>query len=430
MLRSAVRNKNRTVLKMLRILSTSPAMCDANRSLAVTMPTHITIMLSTAAYLLSRVLQLAPKKPMFPTLRFHTFTFFSLFLLCIQGVSAESFNYFGAEVPVESQSRSDQKKAAQEGLMNVLVRISGSEAVRRKSQLVRKAKNALSLVSELQYADLEDRELKDQGFKHLAKFRFSERLVRKLLADAELPVWSVNRPQTLVWLVEDSAASGKQMMPYDKENPLFSGLEEASYYRGMPLVFPLLDLDDQVNLSPSALWALDEKAIVKASARYNAGVILVGKFSVMSSGRVVSSWQYIHAGRTSVYNLRGDTPKQVGYDALLPIADLLASKYSYHSANSEYFSLVVERIETYADYRGLINGLTSFDSITDVKVDAVAGDQVALRFKSQASLSQVKNQIAMTRKLTVVPSASLANTPEWQRPEAGSPENPLRYRWR
>jgi len=264
-------------------------------------------MLSTAACLLSRVLQLAPKKPMFPTLRFHTFTFFSLFLLCIQGVSAESFNYFGAEVPVESQSRSDQKKAAQEGLMNVLVRISGSEAVRRKSQLVRKAKNALSLVSELQYADLEDRELKDQGFKHLAKFRFSERLVRKLLADAELPVWSVNRPQTLVWLVEDSAASGKQMMPYDKENPLFSGLEEASYYRGMPLVFPLLDLDDQVNLSPSALWALDEKAIVKASARYNAGVILVGKFSVMSSGRVVSSWQYIHAGRTRVYNLRGDT---------------------------------------------------------------------------------------------------------------------------
>lgn len=367
---------------------------------------------------------------MFLVLRSSIFSLVLLPLLCLKVAAATPLNYFSAEVPIVSQSRSDQEKAARVGLMDVLVRVSGSEDVREHPLVAQRTRQPLSFVSEFQYADIEDAAQAEQGFNHLLKLRYSNRLVRKLLADAALPVWSVNRPKTLVWLVEDNVEFGKQMMPYDTDSPMFLGLEEASRYRGVPLSFPLLDFDDQISLGAERLWALDEQAIIEASARYKADVILVGKFSVMSSGQVFSSWQYIHGDKTRVYNLRADTPEQVSYNALLPVADFLASRYSYHSLDSEYFSLVVESIESYADYRAVVNTLKSFDTITDVKIDAVSHAEIMMRFRSEASLDQVTKQIALARKFTDVFSAKFANTPEWERPELGSPENPLRYQWR
>ncbi len=316
-------------------------------------------------------------------------------------------------------------------MLDVLVRVSGSEEVRNNTWVKAKARNALSYVAQFEFGLVEDEALREEGYKHLLQLSYSGRLVRSLLADAQLPVWSLNRPKTLIWLVEDSAEYGKRMLTYDADNPLVKGLAQAINYRGLPVSYPLLDFDDQLALGAERLWALDEAAIMDASERYKADVILVGKYSTTSLGQVLSSWQYFHNNRTRVYDLRAEEASEVGYQAILPLADFLASLYSFSSsADSEYFSLSVIDVENFADYRGLVSTLNSFDTIKDVKIDRVAHDKIELRLKSEVSLEQVSKQIALARKLFVVQANEHLNTPKWERPELGSQENPLVYRWR
>lgn len=339
-------------------------------------------------------------------------------------------DYFSAEVPVESQSRSEQRKAAKSGLLDVLVRVSGSEAVLDNPVIAQRSSSALSLVTQFQYEDVDQEELSGQGFEHILRLSFSSRLVRQLLASADLPVWSVNRPKTLVWLVEDSFELGKRMMPFDETNPMIQGIQRAAAYRGLPLTFPLLDFDDQIALGAERLWNLDEASIMDASERYKADAVLVGKYTLMSSGLVLSSWQYFHRDKSRFFDLRSQDPKQLGYDALLPLADHLASLYSYRSLDSEYFSVSVLNVRNFSDYRELVSMLKSFDTITDVKIDRVIDEQVDLRLKSEASLSQISNQIALARKLVAFESSTTGDVPKWQRAELGSPQNPLLYRLR
>lgn len=349
-------------------------------------------------------------------------------LLCVSAL-AEPISYFTAEVPVKSQSRGDQQAASEKGLIDMLVRVSGSEVVRDNALIADRANQALSYVSEFQYAELDDPTLKAEGYRHILKLRFSSRLVRALLAEAGLPVWSVNRPVTLVWLVEDSLEFGKRMMPYDLENPIFQGIEQAAQYRGLPLMYPLLDFDDQLAVGAEGLWQLDEEAIRQASARYKADVILVGKYSALSSGQLYSTWHYFHDNRANDYDLRSEAPEQIGYNAVLPLADFLAARYSYHAEDAEYFSLNVANIQSFADYKSLISTLKSFDTITDVKIDLVQNSEISLRLKSEASLDQVTNQIALARKLFVRQNQQLENLPKWEQADLGSPQNPLRYSW-
>ena len=342
---------------------------------------------------------------------------------------AAAIDYFAAEIPVSSQSREAQAEAARSGLLDVLVRVSGSEEVRENEFILERSKNALSFVSQFQFSNVDDIELEAEGYSHLLQLKYSGRLLRKLLTEAQLPVWSTNRPRTLVWIVEDNLEQGKQMLTYDSSSPLFAGLKEAVEYRGLPLDYPLLDFEDQLSLGAEKLWLLDEQAILNASERYGADSILVGKYSQMSSGYVLSSWQFFHRGKTSSYDLRAENIQEIGYESILPLADFLASQYSYSAADSEYFSLSIQNVATFADYRGLVKTLKSLDTISEVKVDRVEGDLIALRLKSEASLDQVMTQLDLGRKLLMIDTSAHLNVPEWELAERGSPQNPLSYRW-
>ena len=353
-----------------------------------------------------------------------------VFLLLLPSLlCAAQIAYFRADVPVMSQSRADQQRAAKAGLQDVLVRVSGTEETRKNAVIKARVGRALSFVSEFQYTDVERQDWQEQGYKHVLRLSFSNRLVRKLLNEAQLPIWSVNRPKTLLWLVEDSVEHGKRMLAFEPDNELTIGIQQAAEYRGLPLIHPLLDFDDQLSLGAERLWQLDEPAILEASARYNADVVLVGKYSATSVGTVLSSWQYFHANRSRVYEKSSDSPATVGYEAILPLADFLASLYSYRSSDSESIWLSVTNVTNFADYRGLIDSLAAFDTITDVKVDRVSHHQIDLRLKSEASLEQIANQITLARKLIATQDSDVSQVPEWERAESGSRENPLLYQW-
>jgi len=341
--------------------------------------------------------------------------------------------YFSAQVPVVSQSRNERSQAAQRALLDVLVRVTGSESIRDNSLVEARKNRALSLVELYQYGELNDPVMREQGYTASLELQFSERLIKRMLRDAQACFWSVKRPNTLVWLVEDSLDYGKQLLPYDEGHPVFAGLQSQADYRGVPLSFPLNDFQDQTSLGPGMLWALDEAAIRAASMRYQVDTIVVGKLTQTSRGELWSNWLYLYPEATRLLDLRSADAAELGPAVINPLANSLAQQFAVCASeeDSRAFHMQVTGIRSFAAYRGLVDALEGIEAITKLSIAQADKDTLNLSIESDASREQLQRLIGLTRSLSELNSSDTeyAGNAAWNMPKLGSKQRPWRYRW-
>ncbi len=356
-------------------------------------------------------------------------------LTSLSSLSFAQGDYYQGTVPVKSQQAKERRSATEDALLQVLVRMSGSLDPQYDDQILQRLSRASNYVEQFQYQALESETLKDEGYRELLTLSFSAGAVRKILGDANMPFWSENRPSTLIWLAEDNVEFGKQLLNQASDSPIVASLVDAGQSRGLPILFPVLDLEDRIALSADDVWSVDEAKLVEASARYGADVILVGRYSQTSRGEVWSIWQFFHAGASQSYDSRVtlDDPKSsaiLGEDALFPLADFLAERYAILSRGEDSGRLVVE-VDGVSDFRAFRKSLDYLEGLAGVsalQVAEVKDDGLLLYLESEASIDKLMSTINLDSKLVVVADAENA-LPEWQRGPKGSVENPLQFRW-
>lgn len=347
-------------------------------------------------------------------------------------------DYYQASIPVRSQQAQEYKTAAEEALLEVLVRMSGSMAVQYDDGILQKLNRASRYVEQFQYEALDSQSLKDEGFRELLTLSFSPSAVRKLLRDVQF--WPVNRPNTLIWLVEDDIEYGKQLLNQSSEAPIIASLMRSAAARGLPLSFPVLDLEDRLALSAEGVWAVDEAAIIEASARYGADVILVGRYSQTSRGEVWSIWQFFHAGATLSYDSRvqlGDALENsalandaLGSDALYPLADFLADRYAIqgHGESSGRLVVKVTGVNDFTAYRKSLDYLEGLDAVSALYIASVRDDTLLLYLESDTSIDKLMSVIRLDNKLIPIASEN-DQVPAWQRGPRGSLSDPIQFSW-
>lgn len=361
-----------------------------------------------------------------------------LFALCVL-ISADALSelaFYKASVPVKSQASDERKRATEDAFLQVLVRMSGTDDVLYRDDVLQKLSRAPRYVEQFQYEALNDDILKDAGYSELLSVSFSARAVRKVLAESQLPFWSVKRPTTLVWLVEDNIEFGRQFLNQYSESPLIESLLIAAEKRGLPLAFPVLDLEDRVALSTDAAWAVDEEKIVEASARYGADVILVGRYSQTSRGDVWSIWQFFHAGASQSYDSRVnlieiENEEILGANALYPLADFLAERYAIvgHGGDSDRLVVSIEGVNNFRAYRKSLDYLEGLAAVSSLRVASVAQDNMVLLVESEASVDKLLSVINLDNKLKPMANKANEGIPEWQQAPLGSVDNPLQFLW-
>lgn len=355
----------------------------------------------------------------------------SMLLFGAGSTIADTPSFYRAEVPVKNQSNAERGRAAISGLEVVLVRMSGSQDVVFNEAVRKRSKKALSYVTQFRYGALADEDLLDQGFSTYLILDFSPSMVKDILIQSGERYWQPNRARTLVWLVEDSAEHGKQLMNQSSAIELTNGLMEGAAVRGLPLAFPLLDLQDQFALSAEQLWALDEGSILEASARYGAELVLIGKYTQTSSGQLWSNWQFIHGAASKVFDRRSEDKKSAGLVAIEPLADYLASKYA-RKVNLQaegFFSFKVEQVDTFGDYRGVMDFIASLDPVKNILIEQFVNNSLYLQVQSDANVEQLVGVVSLGGSLATAEPQSQNQLPAWQRESLGTPSNPLLYRW-
>ncbi len=202
-----------------------------------------------------------------------------LIVLCLFTVQAASAlevdDLYETEVVAKSRSEQDRKQAFQQALKIVLGRVLVTDDISQQ-QLVKTALQAAEqYVREFQYSMVSGEGFSGTGSR-LLRVRFDEDMIQQLFRDSGIGIWNEVRPETLVWLVIEQHG---QRHFYNAETmpEVEYALSEASRLKGIPVIFPMLDLEEEQLITVNDVLSADSRLLLDISARYDVVSILAGR---------------------------------------------------------------------------------------------------------------------------------------------------------
>ncbi len=298
---------------------------------------------------------------------------------------------FEAEVTVSDQTTAQRNAALKTALGEVLVRVTGQTGVLEQPAVQPMLENPERLVQQYRYFTEPDQE------PPLLKLwvRFDGDVIRQTLQQQGLAYWGGERPDTLVWLaVEDQGR--RYVVSADDDSDVHRQIAAAARARGVPVLFPLMDLEDQARVRYADIWGGFFDKVAAASQRYKTPVILIGRLNRMPSGGWASRWQLDMGGRTRTWSdshPRLDVLAKQGIDDL---AEVQASQLAVNTrAAGSTVTISVSDIETLDGYARTGNYLSSLSSVRDVEVAEVRPGSVQYTLQLNGSMQDLNRTIAI-----------------------------------
>ena len=320
-------------------------------------------------------------------------------------------------VAVADESDRERNRAYALAFRRMIVKVTGDEARLEHQRIRAAAANAGDFVQAFAYAT-EAAAGPIAGQRYL-EVQFLAPRINQLLSEADIPVWDSNRPSVLVWMALQDAAGRRSLLSPETAPEIIDYMRRFSEERGLPIIFPLLDIEDRRNLPSDAIWAQDELAIRAASNRYDPDSILAGRLLFTATGELVGLWQFQFMGETEVFDgfatgiedylaapLGRITRDLAGYFALVP-----------GGPGGQSVRLRVDGVRNFADYTALVDYVRGIGLVQNAELVSVDGERLELKLGLRGSREQLFSLIALDRDLLPVSGG------------AGAGESLLHYRW-
>lgn len=245
------------------------------------------------------------------------------FLLLAGGVQAAEVNdFYLVRLPVSGAQLTDAQRS--EALDDMLIRYSGLRELPASSVLQSAQQQAGRYIVQTQ--------TRNENGEKTADVSFDPAAVQHLAQTLGLPVWNHDRPAIMLWLVDNRGnnSAGERRIMLDQEySAAREQLRQVAMERGIPLLLPLGDLEDNMAVSASDVYGNFINPIAAASLRYQPDAVLVASLNNDSL-----TWHLYDAApdklQTSLpqsqeYTLPGAPDQTVG-EMLEQVADYYAKK--------------------------------------------------------------------------------------------------------
>ncbi len=342
-------------------------------------------------------------------MRYRIFALFALLVAALPLRAAVVNDLYEARVEVGNQSPAELKRAARDGLAEVLVKVSGRTDAARQPGLAAALAGADRYLEQYRY---------EPAPKLQAVLRYDRPQVEQMLRNAGLPVWGDNRPTLLVWLAVDENGS-RQLVNEESHADLVAALREQARRRGLLLSFPLLDLDDMAAVTADRVWQLDMSRLGEASARYRVDGLLAGRLAGLPNGRWLGSWKLAAEELRLGFDGEGATLPACLAPGIDRIADGLASRYAVTAeAGDGAVTLWLTGVNGFVDYTRALAYLAQVSQVKSVLPLQVVPGELLLRLDIDGTPTQLERALALDNKLQAEPATA-------QNPGTAQ----MRYRW-
>jgi hypothetical protein len=341
---------------------------------------------------------------------FHRFAVAALIALacCARAASAGDVDdLYQAQIPVASQAEAERTDALRAAFEAVLVKVTGRRDVGKSPGVQEALRQPIRYVQQYFYQPLPAGEATDPQRSQLLTARFDPQATNDLVRQAGVPLWGRTRPTTLVWLaVEDGGDRYLVGGGAALSDSLQAALDREAQRRGVPMLIPMMDLEDRNKLYFTDVWGGFEDAIVRASERYHASAVLVGRLLRGAAGGWSVRWSLYQDGSTDQWSASAGQWQDLIAAGVDGAADILAQRFSRApSAGGERTAdIVVTNVRSLLDYDRALGYLRGLDGVQAVEVDGLEGERLSLRLQLAADRDSLVRLIGFGSTLTRDPA--------------------------
>ncbi|QSV14696.1 DUF2066 domain-containing protein [Photobacterium ganghwense] len=330
-------------------------------------------------------------------------TFLLMALLAGTVQAATVTDLYQARIVLPDTDSQSEQNARRDALAQVLVKVSGQSRVVNNDVVTKALANSNPFVSQYGYGNLKGKRTLD--------LTFDRNRVRQLLTQAQATFWGEQRPNVLVWLVEDAESS--RNIAWDQSgNPLLAGMKSEADRRGVPTMMPIGDFEDVTAISVPDLWGGFVGPIVQASQRYQPEAVLVVRARRKGPDDYVMNWQLYAEGpekmaATKVTPSEGQasgTSEATLRRMMDHVADQLGVKYAVPLGGDEsgQLAVVVSNIRSAKDFFTLERMMTNLSSVAGINAYRIQGEQVEFSVKLLSTEAAFQRELSQNSRLSEV----------------------------
>ncbi len=322
-----------------------------------------------------------------------------LFFICTTAISAQSSELYRVDWPVTDRSQQAYQQALLAAFKEVVVRSSGTQRALEAFYVQESYKKVASFIRTYEYQPLPKSD-DPEAPKLLLVFHFDSNAIRRLLQDAAVPMWSGSQPVTLMWIAYEDNYERKVLSTGTKpEDDIKQLVMQQVQRRGLPVVLPLMDLEDELQVTSADIWGLFPDPIMAASQRYGSDSVLAGRLVSQNNG-----WRgrfFLNVDSQQVYrDFESDS-----HDALMgQVIDWLGESLCDVYCVAESFTvnqwrLLIQDVGSFYSYRKLMDYLESLSAIRKVELAQLKGRSVMVSVDLVGEVDSLIQAIALDRKL-------------------------------
>jgi hypothetical protein len=326
--------------------------------------------------------------------------------LSINAVEVEDL--YVANVPIESQGKSDRERALKQTLRAVLIKVGGHQSVLSHKAIKPHLNRYNNFVTHFRYERRENQQFLQASF--------DEAKINQLFVDANLPIWGSLRPQVVLWLVDEQGLTRK-VISETSQSALVGTVSDFTSLRGLPIVMPLWDLSDTSVISSSDVWGRFSQPVFHASKRYLAEAIIIVRLSdnsLLSEDQLERStdgcellcqpaisldWSYLSADNVDLVpqfseRYQGFNRSELLSQALSDITDNIYQRYALTTGENNQYEIDVANVDSLSRFVQISQFLQELSSVQAVKLTQANGQvrrfSLTLLGSEQAFLASLK----------------------------------------
>jgi hypothetical protein len=308
----------------------------------------------------------------------------------------------------------DMTAAQSQALGDVLVKVTGKRDILTQPDVVKALAAPADFVQQYSYQDI--------GSVKFLKADFNVAKVNALVGQSKFALLGPVRPQVAIWLVVDEGE--RRILPDQSGDGWSEALRAQTQAMGLPVSLPLMDLDDNMAVNATDVWGRFADPVLKASQRYGAEMVVLGKLSPEGEAWSIDWGLYgtkpgAQAGElTELTKGSGSgTQAEVAKGFADALAGWLVQQYGTRlSGVASSQTLVVEGL---SDIDGMIQIqklLQGMAIVTKVAIGKLEGDKVTFNLSLQGDKAELVRGLQLESRLHQVEDNESGLRYQWSQP--------------
>jgi hypothetical protein len=178
-------------------------------------------------------------------------------------------------------------------------------------------------------------------------------------------------------------------------------LVDQARLRGLPVTFPILDIEDASQVSAAEVWGAFLERIDGASDRYNPDSVLTARIHNEQGERWSSRWSYRTAEAWESLESTGYSSDELVRGMVNQLADELAGRFALGSSRAR-IRLKVENVGGVPQYAAVTRYLEELTPVVSSSIVALEGDIAEFELETEGQYLQLIEIIKLDERLLLL----------------------------